>query len=191
MRHLKATSDVVGVSGARRWSTATQSITGLSNTSHQSLPVNEDSRKISFVLQDQDNESIGSSKNSLSGAVSTTQHNNKIIWEQKNIINSTIQLFTLLWTRNYSFCCILQLIQSQKTVLLLRVFLIVFVWSWLVVIHQQDVVTPVTPSQCLLVTIIRGCVHWPCHIWTQLCNWFNTIKCHFFRLKERVAEGQD
>ena len=133
MRHLKATSDVVGVSGARRWSTATQSITGLSNTSHQSLPVNEDSRKISFVLQDQDNESIGSSKNSLSGAVSTTQHNNKIIWEQKNIINSTIQLFTLLWTRNYSFCCILQLIQSQKTVLLLRVFLIVFVWSWLVV----------------------------------------------------------
>ena len=116
MRHLKATSDVVGASGARRWSTATQSITGLSNTSHQSLPVNEDSRKISFVLQDQDNESIGSSKNSLSGAVSTntTSHNNKIIWEQKNIINSTIQLFTLLWTRNYSFCCILQLTQSTE-----------------------------------------------------------------------------
>ena len=82
MRHLKASTaaDFSGVGGigigggGRRWSTATQSITGLSNASHQSLPVNEDSRKISFVLQDQDNESIGSSKNSLSGTVSTSAH---------------------------------------------------------------------------------------------------------------------
>ena len=85
MRHLKATVEMCGggvsVGGARRWSTATQSITGaVSTTSHQSLHLNnaglvagEEARKISFVLQgDQDNESIGSSKNSLSGAVSLT-----------------------------------------------------------------------------------------------------------------------
>ena len=82
MRHLKATVEMCGggvsVGGARRWSTATQSITGaVSTTSHQSLHLNnagEEARKISFVLQgDQDNESIGSSKNSLSGAVSLTR----------------------------------------------------------------------------------------------------------------------
>ena len=78
MRHLKATIETGGGSsaaGARRWSTATQSITGVSNTSHQSLHLSnagpEDARKISFVLQgEQDNESIGSSKNSLCGGVS-------------------------------------------------------------------------------------------------------------------------
>ena len=81
MRYLKATTDVTGVAGvvsmggARRWSTATQSITGVSNTSHQSLHNNEDARKISFVLQDQDNESIGSSKNSLCGNVTVSYKN--------------------------------------------------------------------------------------------------------------------
>ena len=82
MRHLKATMETGGgpgggggIGGARRWSTATQSITGVSNTSHQSLHLSnagtEEARKISFVLQgDQDNESIGSSKNSLCGGVS-------------------------------------------------------------------------------------------------------------------------
>ena len=74
MRYLKATNETGGAVavGARRWSTATQSITGVSNTSHQSLHLSntgpEEGRKISFVLQgDQDNESIGSSKNSLCG----------------------------------------------------------------------------------------------------------------------------
>ena len=77
MRYLKATNETGGAVavGARRWSTATQSITGASNTSHQSLHLSnagtEEARKISFVLQgDQDNESIGSSKNSLCGGVS-------------------------------------------------------------------------------------------------------------------------
>ena len=70
MRHMKTISESSGgvaVVGARRWSTVTQS---MSNTSHPSLQNNEENRKISFVLQDQDNESIGSSKNSLCGNVS-------------------------------------------------------------------------------------------------------------------------
>ena len=57
MRHMKTISESSGgvaVVGARRWSTVTQS---MSNTSHPSLQNNEENRKISFVLQDQDNES--------------------------------------------------------------------------------------------------------------------------------------
>lgn len=80
-----STQQVVGATvGARRWSYATQSIAGQSNASHQSLHLVDpgkiipgkhpsklicfllENRKISFVLQDQDSESLGSSKNSLS-----------------------------------------------------------------------------------------------------------------------------
>ena len=106
MRHLKATVEMCGggvsVGGARRWSTATQSITGaVSTTSHQSLHLNntglvagEEARKISFVLQgDQDNESIGSSKNSLSGAVSFTR-SVKLVWTNP-----------CLWLLHQLACC--------------------------------------------------------------------------------------
>ena len=106
MRHLKATVEMCGggvsVGGARRWSTATQSITGaVSTTSHQSLHLNntglvagEEARKISFVLQgDQDNESIGSSKNSLSGAVSFTR-SIKLVWTNP-----------CLWLLHQLACC--------------------------------------------------------------------------------------
>ena len=59
-----------GGHSARRWSTTTPSVTGQSTASHQSLHSNEhETRKISFSVLDQvqgqDNESIGSSKNSL------------------------------------------------------------------------------------------------------------------------------
>ena len=67
--NLSVQQGVGATVGARRWSYATQSIAGQSNASHQSLHMADhgsDNRKISFVLQDQDAESIGSSKNSLS-----------------------------------------------------------------------------------------------------------------------------
>ena len=80
--NLSAQQGVGATVGARRWSYATQSIAGQSNASHQSLHMADhgiylkknpiviyyasENRKISFVLQDQDAESIGSSKNSLS-----------------------------------------------------------------------------------------------------------------------------
>ena len=45
-----------------------------SDLMNHNLFLRSDARKISFILQDQDNESIGSSKNSLAGAVSVTQY---------------------------------------------------------------------------------------------------------------------